>query len=494
MFDELKKISAQTLIYAVGILLSKAIGFFLIPLYTHYLTPADYGVLELLELTSFFAGFFIAMGIHNAILRYFAHYEQTRDKYEVISTAILFVCGSGFLITIILVILSSFFSQLVFDTARYSYLFSIVFVNLYFGILLELARTSLRAEGKSVLFTILAVVYTLIAVSLNILFIVILKLGIKGILYSTLIVQLILLLYLAIYYYPKTKLHFSFAKLTLILKYGIPFIPTGIFLFILNWADRYFLKIYANLEIIGLYSLGYKMGMIVVMLGGFPFSLFWNAYMFDVYKKPEAKKIYSQVLTYYFLVLSCIALGLSCFSKELITILADPAFLKSYLIIPLISFAMVFMTLDNVVRVGILTSNRTHYLPYVEGFAAAAHLGWNFLLIPPYGMIGAGISTLLSYVIRAAATIFVSHRLYPIRYEYKRLLLIFGNAMVILFISKIIRSEALGSAIVGKGFIILIFPVLLYVTQFFQVEEKNYLKSKIRKMPKALVRHFSSSE
>lgn len=493
MFDELKKISSQTLIYAVGILLSKAIGFFLIPLYTHYLTPEDYGILELLELTSFFAGFFIAMGIHNAILRYFAHYDQTWDKYDVVSTAILFVSFSGLLITVILVIFSNFFSQLLFDTEKYSHLFSIVFVNLYFGILLELCRTSLRAEGKSVLFTILAVIYTLIAVSLNIIFIVVMGLGIKGILYSTLIVQLILLLYLTIYFYPKTKLHFSFSKLKLILKYGIPFIPTGIFLFILNWADRYFLKIYANLEIIGLYSLGYKIGMIVVMLGGFPFSLFWNAYMFDVYKKPDAKNIYSNVLTFYFLVLSFIALGLSCLSKELVTILADSAFLKSYLIIPLISFAMVFMTLDNVLRVGILTSNKTHYLPYVEGFAATIHIALNFLLIPPFGMIGAGISTLLSYVIRAFATVFVSNRFYPIQYEYKRLLLIITNAIVLVVVSKIIRLETLSWSIVGKFFIILIFPVLLCLTNFFQLDEKNYIKYKMVKIPKAVVRYFYSN-
>jgi O-antigen/teichoic acid export membrane protein len=493
MFEELKKISSQTLIYAVGILLSKAIGFFLIPLYTHYLTPEDYGILELLELTSFFAGFFIAMGIHNAILRYFAYYDQTRNKYEVISTAILFVSFSGFFITIILVIFSNFFSQLVFDTVKYSYLFSIVFVNLYFGILLELCRTSLRAEGKSVLFTILAVIYTFFAVSLNILFIVVLRLGIKGILYSTFIVQLILLFYLAIYFYPKTKLHFSFSKLKPILKYGIPFIPTGIFLFILNWADRYFLKIYANLEIIGLYSLGYKIGMIVVMLGGFPFSLFWNAYMFDVYKKPDAKKIYSNVMTYYFLVLSFIALGLSCLSKELITILADPAFLKSYLIVPLISFAMVFMTLDNILRVGILTSNKTHFLPYVEGFAAVVHIGLNFLLIPSFGMVGAGISTLLSYVIRANATIFVSNRFYPIQFEYKRLLLIIANVAILIFVSKIIRSETLGWAIAGKILIVLIFPVLLYLTNFFQLDEKNYIKYNIIKIPKAVVRFFYSN-
>ncbi|MFX0135806.1 MAG: oligosaccharide flippase family protein, partial [Candidatus Hodarchaeota archaeon] len=443
MIEELKKISKHTLIYAFGVILGKAIGFFLIPLYTHYLTPEDYGILELLELTSWFIGCFIAMGVQNAILRYFAHYENHREKYEVISTATLFVMLSGGILTSLLVTLSAFFSNAIFNTTKYAFLFGIVFVNLFIGILLELGKSSLRAEGKSISFTVISIIYTFIAVSLNIFFIVVLKLGIKGILFSTFIVQFIIVGYLFIYFYPKTRFRFSLSKLKLILKYGIPFIPTGIFMFILNWADRYFLKVYANLEIIGLYSLGYKLSMIVALLGGFPFALFWNAYMFEVYKKSNAKDIYAKVLTYYTLLLVSIALVLSCLSKELVTIIADPAFLNAYLVIPLIAFSMALMPLDNVLRVGMLTSNKTSYLPYIEGVTAAIHIGFNFWLIRQLGMIGAGVSTLFAYIFRAVATWYISHRIYPIKFEYKRILIIFGNAIILIAISKLLNLEKL---------------------------------------------------
>lgn len=490
MIEEFKKISKNTLIYAFGIIIGKAIGFLLIPLYTHYLTPEDYGTLELLELTSWFIGCFVTMGIHNAVLRYYAFYETSIEKYQVISSASLFVLLAGGLITSFLVAFSKLFSNLIFGNLSYAFLFSVVFINLFIGIMLELGKTSLRAEGKALTFTVISMIYTLIAIGLNIYFIVVLKLGIKGILYSTFIVQIVVVTYLFIYYYPKTKFSFCKIKLKLILRYGIPFVPTGIFVFILNWADRYFLKAYTNLQVIGLYSLGYKLSMIVVMLGGFPFALFWNAYMFEVHKKQDAQKIYARVFTYYTLVLFSIALFIACLSRELVTIMADPSFLEAYLIIPLIAFSMALMPLDNILRVGMLTSNKTYYLPYIEGLSAAIHIGLNFWLIRQYGMMGAGISTLVSYFLRAVFTWFVSQRIYPIGYEYRKVALIALNSIALFLLSKAIHSESLLTLLILKTLLVCLFPVLLYLTDFFDGNEKFIIKSKLASVPRLIFKSF----
>ena len=83
MLSELKKLSKHTLIYGTGILLGKAIGFFLIPLYTHYLTPRDYGILELLDLTGYIMGEFFGMGLSESILRYYPYYSEEKDKKAV---------------------------------------------------------------------------------------------------------------------------------------------------------------------------------------------------------------------------------------------------------------------------------------------------------------------------------------------------------------------------------------------------------------------------
>ncbi|MFX0142190.1 MAG: lipopolysaccharide biosynthesis protein, partial [Candidatus Hodarchaeota archaeon] len=74
MLSELKKLLRHSSVYSIGNLLSKAIGFFLIPLYTRYLTPADYGVLELLELTSSIISLFLGLRIGTAVIRFFYDY------------------------------------------------------------------------------------------------------------------------------------------------------------------------------------------------------------------------------------------------------------------------------------------------------------------------------------------------------------------------------------------------------------------------------------
>ena len=71
MLSELKKLSKHTIIYGTGTFLTKAIGFFLIPLYTHYLTPKDYGVLTFLDLTEYIISYFLILGLAQAILRYY---------------------------------------------------------------------------------------------------------------------------------------------------------------------------------------------------------------------------------------------------------------------------------------------------------------------------------------------------------------------------------------------------------------------------------------
>ena len=89
MLSHFKKLGKHTLIYGSGLLISKAVGFFLIPLYTHYLTPEDYGILELLDLTAYIIGYLIGLGMTDAILRFYHESESELEKHQIISTALI---------------------------------------------------------------------------------------------------------------------------------------------------------------------------------------------------------------------------------------------------------------------------------------------------------------------------------------------------------------------------------------------------------------------
>jgi O-antigen/teichoic acid export membrane protein len=89
MFDIVKNLTKHSLIYGLSGILSRSIGFLLIPLYTHYLTPADYGTLELLDLTSYIIGMLAAMGISNSVMRFYYEFSEQEMKDQVISVALI---------------------------------------------------------------------------------------------------------------------------------------------------------------------------------------------------------------------------------------------------------------------------------------------------------------------------------------------------------------------------------------------------------------------
>jgi O-antigen/teichoic acid export membrane protein len=485
MLSELKKLGKHTIIYGTGMLLGKAIGFFLIPLYTHYLTPKDYGILELIDLTGFVLGYLMGLGIDQAVLRYYNITKKKEGKDEVLSTALIFAMLFGLFIVSILLPASKILSRYILDSTQYTFLFLLLFVNLFLGSILGLAKTALRAQEKSISYTAISLIYTVIAVCLNIYFIAIAQLGIKGILYSTLITSMLLATYLAVQILKESGLKFRVSRLKEMLKYSMPFVPNGILAFILNWSDRYILRIYCDMETIGLYALGYKMGMIIVFLIASPFNLIWNAYIFEVQNRSDARQIYARFATYFLLLLCSAGLAISVFARELIIIISHPSYLNAYKVIPLIVLSMIFMCSDNVFQVGLLVKGKSGYLPVTRGLAAVANVALNFFLIPRYGMLGAAWATAISFFVCAVVILYIAQKIYYINFEFIRLLKLTLAAIIVFQLSSFVSSDNLWLTIVIKFGILCLFPIFLYVFKFLNTEETVFLKDRLK-----ILHHF----
>jgi len=492
MLSELKKLSKHTLIYGTGILLGKAIGFFLIPLYTHYLTPRDYGILELLDLTGYIMGEFFGMGLSESILRYYPYYSEEKDKKAVVSTAITFNFILGIIFTVTILCASKFLAKIILASKEYAYLFRILAINLFLGSIVGIMKSVLQVQQRSTFLTSISLIRTAIALFLNICFVALFKLDVKGILYSTLITSSLISAYLAVTILRYTSFSFQLSKLIKMLKYGLPFLPNGILMFIFNWSDRYILRIYSNMESIGLYALGYKIGMIAVFLISIPFNLIWRAYIFDVEKKPNAKLIYSRFATYYLLILLTVSLLIATLSKEIITILAAPSYLSAYKVIPLIVLSMVFMCSDNVFQVGILLKRKTHYLPTITAIAAFTNVFLNFILIPKYNMMGAALATAISFFVYILATYFVAQKIYFIPFETKRIEKILFCAILLFFFTNVFAFHSMFLSFVIKGIVtVSVFPFMLYFTGFLLPEEKVYLVHGFKFLRGYVIRPFT---
>ena len=481
---EIRRLSRETLIYGTGLLLARGIGFLLIPLYTRYLSPADYGVLDLIELASFILGCVFLLGIDEALLREYHMGTDPEQKAAVTATALWFSLGYAACVVVLLLPFSQLLTKVLIGDASLWRVFALALVGMITGSAATVAKTALRAQQKSVTYTTVSLVSTFLAVALNVFFLSQLHLGVYGILLSTLINSAVLSTWLfwdllrPVGHIPRVDM----AKLLSMLKYGVPFVPVALASFVVNWSDRYFLRVYSTLTTVGLYAFGYKLGMIVIFLVNAPFLLVWNSYLFEIKNKPNAKEIYARVTTYYLVMICAVGLALSCLSRQLVTLIAAPEYLPAYTVVPIVTLAMVFLSGNAVFRVGLLLAGRTPYLAVIKGCSAAANLALNFLFIPRYGMMGAAIATAATFALESMTILVVSQRVYPIQFEFDRIAKLAAVSLVIFIACWWVPFDGLWFAILSKAAILALFPVLLYVCGFARVEESEYLAKQMRRL------------
>lgn len=489
MFSILKNLAKHSILYGLSDILSRAIGFVLIPLYTHYLTPSDYGTLELLDLTSYIIGLFLAMGIAQSVVRFYYEFESKEKRHQVISVALISLWIVSAIVLAILFFNSRFISNLVFKSGDYYHMFNIIFITMVVGLSNEIPLTVLRIEEKSGLYVIISISKLTISLTLNILLIVKFHMGIMGILYSNLVTSIIMGSLITIFTLKYVKLTYSFSLLRSMLSYGIPLMWSWFGMFVLNFGDRFLLQRLTSLGDVGIYSLAYKFGMLPNVLVLSPFLMIWAPKRFDLLKEPNAKDIYSKVFTYFLFIEIFVGLGIAVLIKEIVHIMADAQFSDAYKYVPAILLAYIANGVYLYVQFGVHLEKKTKYLAYATLIGAALNVGGNLLLIPRIGVWGAALTTFISFGFLMAYIYFPSQRLYRIDYEKRRILQMVLTAAAIYIITVFIPVESLFISLAIKVVILLTFPFILYFMKFYSDEELSRIKSGIQ-----LIRGFSLSK
>lgn len=476
MFTALKSFGKHFIIYGVGRVLGKLVAFALIPLYTHYLTTAEYGTLELLELTTYVVGMFVAAGIGQSVMRFYYETDVTFTRRVIVSTSLISVWTISLVTICFLMLLSSNFSRLVFESPDNAGLFRLVFLSMMISLTNEIPLSFIRAQQKSTLFITISISQLIIALSLNILFIVGFGWGIRGIILSGIINQGIAGLLLTTYTFRYSGFHFSWPWLKKIFRYGLPFIPAGLCYFVLNFTDRFFLQRFESLSDVGIYGLGYKFGMILSPMITEPFLSIFHPKIFEIEIADDAKKFVSLILTYLMFLEFFVGLGISVLVQDAFRIMVAKEFWPAYKIVPLIILSYILVASYTTVEVGMLIYKKTKWVAFMVGVAAALNVGLNLLLIPKFGYWGAAYATLISYVALLILCYIIANRFYPVKYEGFRLFKILLAAILIYFTAINVHFESVYIALLVKGSIVIMFPIVLYLLRFYTQQEINKIK------------------
>jgi len=479
MLKNIKSLTKQSAVYGVGHILSRSVGFLLLPIHTRFLQPVDYGIVSLLFSSLAILNVVFTYGMDAAFLRFFVLGEAKVEKQRVFSTANWMIFCTGVLFSAILFFNPSFFSRLIFMESGYTRLVRMASGIVFADALSLLPFLVLRGEEKAVQFVLLKAVNILVTVGLNVLFVVVLKKGVEGVFMSNLIASVCTVLTVFPIFIRWFRLRFKRDILNELLRFGLPYIPAGLAMVIMDQISRFFLDRMLGREANAIFSASYKLGMFMsLVVAAFRFA--WHPFFLSTSKKNNAPEIFARVLTYFTFVTGILFLLVSGWIHEIMAFrifglqIVGRNFENGAPIVPVVLISYIAYGFYIHFMVGIYLKKKTHYLPFVTGAGALVSIGANAILIPLLGIMGAAWATFLGYATMAIALYVSTRSLYPIPYEWMRiakLILLFG-LMFLLF--SVVHSPWL------KLGMLLASPAVLGIAGFLNEQEKGFLRRAIR--------------
>ena len=322
----------------------------------------------------------------------------------------------------------------------------------------------------------------LLAIGLNLILVVWLRMGVLGVLISTLVSGGIVGGYLVTRLLRVTGLHFSVAMARALVACGAPFAIWELGSFVLHFSDRFFLNAYGTLEEVGLYSLSYKIAIVIPFFVTGPFSSIWLPKALEIEKREGlgAIPILSAIQRHYNLLLICIAFGMSLFAWDAIRIGTGPAFHAAYAPIPLLAAAMVFFGYRQIAQIGVIIKDRPGLVARSTAVAAATVLLLNWLLIPRFGAMGAAAATLGGFGTEFFIMRWFSMRAYPLRIEVGALALAIGVAMWALTRAVLPDHASIPLSLAINAIGYLAFVAALLVSGAIDADQRRFLVAAVR--------------
>lgn len=419
----MSKFLKNTSIYTIGNILPQAASFILLPIYTRYMTPADYGITNSLQVLSTVLSILFTLAIERSVYRLYFDFKTEKDKRDYLGTITIAVFFISLIVTGFIFIFRGVVSQIYESIPFYPYYVYAILIA-FFSTFQILPKIYFQVNQKANKYVLISIALFVLNVLFTLWFVVENNEGAIGMLKAG-FCSSIVIAPVVIYISCKT-INFRFKRALFIesLKFSIPMLPSLLSAFVLNLSDRVFIENYFSLADVGIYSLGYKIAGVLGLLAG----AFLSAYtpVFYKFANSENQLVAKEKLAKYnhvFIVgVISMAFFITLFSKEAILFLLDAKYINAYKIIPIITFCYMLTTVSGLLNCMIYQKKSTAKLMLIQLVGAGLSILANFLLIPQYGMYGAAFATLISFVILFILTFKHATNCYYVPFYWKKIL------------------------------------------------------------------------
>lgn len=486
MKAQLKRLTSDTAVYGLSSILGRFLNFLLVPLYTNIFSSNDYGIVAPIYSYLAFLAIIVPFGMESAYMRFVSTLEAG-TKRQTFSTPFWIVTIIALVIAIIIHLSSGFISPILQLKSDWSIMVPLCAWTIAIDAICIIPFASLRMDNKSKIFALIKFSSIVLTVVLNVWFVAILKMSIVSIFIAGLAGSLLSFVLLLPTIIRNTESDISSTLMKSLMKVGLPTVPAGIAGMMVQVIDRPIMLYLTDAKTSGIYQANYKLG-IFMMLFVSMFQYAWQPFYLQMAKDEQASKLFARVMTYFILIGVSIFISLTLFIEPILNIsilgyhLLGKEYWSGIHIVPIILLGYLFTGIGVIFSSGLLIKKKTTYMPLVMGTSAIANVVINFSLIPRFGITGAAIATLASYIIMAMLYWFFTNKIYPVPYEYSRLAkLIFSAALpVIIYLTG--WNPISGNDVIWRFILLASFPVLLLLVQFFETNEFRGMLQLIRKL------------
>lgn len=410
MANNKPKASRDIAIYTAGTILRQLVGFIMLPIYTSYLSPADYGIVSLLTISISIFELVLGARFAQAIPRFYYDSDDALVRNRVLSTALTVTALFSSIGVAIIWAMQTPLSSVLFGTTEYTNYIAIYGI-LLFGTGIEYyGMTYLRLLEKPIAFVTVSILKLIVQLALNIYLVVILDYGVMGVVISGVVsTSLFAAVFMwVIYSRCGFKVDLSLAKRLFI--YCWPLWAAGGASLYMQSSNRFFIRFYSSMDEVGLFELATKFSMILGLLVWQPFGNWWQTERFRLLKESDDPLRFQRVFNFVTVFMLVGVLGISLFTGPVIQLMSDPAFHSAANAIIPLTFAGFMMSFGMFFNFPFLATDNTIYITYLKYASAILVTVAYVLFIPVFGFVGAGYAILFTNTLLFIVTFYCARK------------------------------------------------------------------------------------
>lgn len=426
----LRRVAAKSATYLGGDVLVRGAAFLLIPVYTHYLSPADYGLVASLQVFVGVVGLLYGMGLEASVTRMDVLYADDAERRRIfLGTVLALLFVVGIVLSAVLYASGGWLESTLFEGVPFHPYLALGIAWAFFATVPAVVPTTVylarHQANRYVGFQALGFALTTLP---SVYLVVVASRGALGLVQGQVLGAAVLCVIGVTITLRMARPRASLAEARSALGYGLPLIPHEGANWVLAMSDRLILMHYVGLAAVGVYAIGYKMGEIAAVLFG-AVNRAWVPFFYNTADRGEidAPRAFAQLSTVYAIFLATVVLSLASFAEPIVGVIAPPSFAAAAGVIPWIALASGFRGAYYLVVTPVFYGMKTWVIPVLSAVAASVNIAVNLVVIPRYGLMGAAYSTALAYGLLAGLALVAAQRAYPIPYEWARVGLVFGS-------------------------------------------------------------------